>query len=193
MQPHPGGVGGDAEGLGCPVHRLPSKVYPTQEIRVLRLEHREQLRDTSAGLTPDVVLVPVGRTAGPRLERPAEGRVRPVAVDQGVAEQAVEPSHGRLAGAQVAAPLQGTNERALEQILGVDPTPGPALEEVQEPTVVGHKGLEDGGIGIRHGTGAADPTWRAAYGSGRGSTVPGPLPIARTVPSTQEAPRRPAH
>jgi hypothetical protein len=155
VEPDPGVVGGDTEGPSGPVDGLAFQVHALQELRVLRLQRREQAHDAAAHLALElgVLTFTIVSLLSLGLDRTATCRFGAVSVDEGVAQQPVEPSDGRLPVSQIPPLLQGPHERALEHVLCVRTAPCLSYQEVEEAPVVVHERLENGvggGVGC-HG------------------------------------------
>ncbi len=54
VEPDPGVVGGDADGLSGSIDGLALQVHAPEELRVLRLQRREQAHDAAAHLAPEL-------------------------------------------------------------------------------------------------------------------------------------------
>ena len=67
----------------------------------------------------------------------------PVVIDDGIAQQSVEPGDSVLFVADLACLLNTSNERILENLLGVLSFPYAGREEVEKPAMVREKPLDD--------------------------------------------------
>ena len=127
-----------------------------------RLERLEQAAHARADDGDELaILLAVARVVGERRdarERALLGRGVPRAIDDGVAQQAVEPRDGRLVVAQPGrgAAREAAHEGVLQDLLGELARAHAPLEEREKAPVIRHEDLERRG---------REPGARGAVGS----------------------------
>ena len=113
---------------------LLSEIDATQNLRILRLEPIQDPMQTGADLVVKVWgwLGRRFQLTGPSLKRFVCGRTSPVAINHGIAEQAVEPGHGRLARLEVVLVLKSAEVRSLDNVFGKRSVEHTTLHEGEE-------------------------------------------------------------
>jgi hypothetical protein len=116
------------------LYPLLSQIDGTQDLGILRLEPVQNPMQTGADL-----IVKVWRWLGrrlqltyPSLKSLVRGSPSPVAINHSIAEQAVEPGHGRFARLEVVLVLKGAEIRCLENVFGKFRVRDTALYEGKE-------------------------------------------------------------
>lgn len=106
-----------------------------EEIPVLVRQRREEPPEALAEKSPFNYIRLFGHFQGKSLQRPPARIIAPVKVDDGVTEDAVEPSHRVLLGLRFLGCRERLDEGILHQILGkalvAHPFPGESDEEPQ--------------------------------------------------------------
>lgn len=131
-----GGVAGsDAHGFGESFERVFSKIDAANNLAVLRLDGGEHVLDASAD---DILCTLVRRCfgdeiAGPSFESAVFGGAVTIVVDDGIAQNAVEPGDGGLVFVQRRGFFHCANVGALQDIFGSRGSIDAALEKLEEP------------------------------------------------------------
>ncbi|MGK0220053.1 MAG: hypothetical protein ACI9HE_003560 [Planctomycetota bacterium] len=152
VEPNPSVVRSDSESLGGPVDGFPFQVHAAEKLCVLWFQCREQAHYTAADFASElgVLITTVLPLLQHGLDRTAKCRLRAMSVDEGVAQQSVDPGNGRLPITQVLALIQGAHKCTLENVLGIRAAPDSPFQEIEKAPVVVNKQL---GYGIRCGVG----------------------------------------
>jgi len=131
-----GGVaGGDSGGSGEGVQCALAKINFADDLAVLRLDGGKDLLDAAAD---DILCRRVGgglggQVASPAFERAVFGGAVAVVVDNGVAQDAIEPGYGRLGLVERRGLFHGADVGVLQDVFGggrrIDTTP----DKLEEP------------------------------------------------------------
>jgi len=119
--------------------RLLLKVHLAKDLRIRRLQRRQNMRDTSADKLPRGSIrssqLPIAKPQfrGPSIHRLALGRTPPIKVDHRIPQHAVEPRDGRIVRAQAPRPLQRAHIRSLQNIFRKRRVRDTPLHKREEP------------------------------------------------------------
>ena len=130
--------------LGEVLHALLPEVDGTKNLGVLGFETVYDAVQAGADLVLHVWRWLDGslQLTCPRLKSFGLGRLPPVAVDYGIAEQAIEPAHSGLVRIEVVLMLKGAKIRGLQNVFGESRVGDAALDEGEELFALRQKLIE---------------------------------------------------
>jgi hypothetical protein len=125
---------------------LLSEIDRTQDLRIFRLEALQDPMQAGADLGVKVWgwLYRRLQLTRPSLKSFVRGRPSPVTINHRIAEQAVEPGHGRFAWLELVLVLKGAEVRGLENVFGKLRVRDTALHKGEELFLLSEQLIERG-------------------------------------------------